>query len=318
MMLARVADTLYWLGRYLERAENVTRLLLVTSELSVEIEGLDDDVSQAEWDTLLLAVPHSETVKLDFSPASGLALPYLRSLLLDDENPVSVRYSLGRARENARGVREALTREVFLALNGAWRDLESLARQPLSGPGQGLEVVNRVHREILTTLGAMEHTLSRDEAWTFLKLGEVIERTSRTALVLRAKLPQLSEHAAADLPLVYARWRGLLRCVASLENFRREHGGVVAPDLVLRFLLSDRHAPRSLFCGVARMKTYLAQLPFAAQRQGGMQIVGRLLARIEYDDEEILKQPELQPFLGEAVSALSAAHEAITREYFIT
>jgi uncharacterized alpha-E superfamily protein len=229
-----------------------------------------------------------------------------------------VRFSLGRARENARGVREALTREVFLSLNGAWRDLEALGRQPLAGPGEGLEVVNRVHRQILTTLGAMEHTLSRDEAWTFLKLGETIERTSRTALVLRAKLPQLGDQAAADLPLVYARWRGLLRCAASLENFRRSHGAGLAPDQVLRFLLFDRHAPRSLFCGVARMKTYLSQLPHGAQRQGAIRIVGRLLARIEYDDDAILSKPELQPFLQEVVVGLSDAHDAVVREYFLT
>ena len=318
MMLARVADALYWTGRYLERAENVARLLLVTSEISVEIEGLDDEVSQAEWDSLLLAIPGAENLPRDFSPNTGLALPYLKALLLDEANPVSVRWSLARARENARSVREALTRETFLTLNTAWRDLETLARQPLASPGEGFEAVGRVHGDILGVLGAMEHTLSRDAAWTFLKLGEAMERTRRTALVLRAKLPQLSGGQGRDLPLVYARWRSLLRSVSSLENFRRQHGARLDPEQVIRFLLFDRHAPRSIYCGLARMKNYLAQLPQREQAEGAARIVGRLLARVEYDDAQILEKPDLTPFLGEVLARLYAADEAIARQYFFT
>ena len=109
-MLSRVAESLYWIGRYLERAENVNRLLLVTTEVAVEIEGLDDSLAQAQWDELLVAVGSNPDPGLMFSPELGLALPYLKWLLLDDENPVSVRKSLGLARENARGAREAITR----------------------------------------------------------------------------------------------------------------------------------------------------------------------------------------------------------------
>jgi len=318
VMLARVADALYWIGRYLERAENVARLVLVTSEISVEIEGLDDDVSQAEWDSLAVAVPGAQNIPRDFSPATGLALPYLEALLLDEANPVSVRCSLARARENARGVREALTREVFLTLNEAWRDLERLAREPLASPGEGFQALTRVHGDILAVLGAMEHTLSRDAGWTFLKLGEALERTRRTALVLRAKLPQLGGVARTDLPLVYARWRSLLRSVASLENFRREHGARLDPQQVVRFLLFDRHAPRSIFCGMARMKNYLAQLPQRRNGDGAARIVGRLLARIEFDDAQILEKPDLTPFLDEVVARLADADAAIAREFFFT
>ena len=90
-MLSRVAESLYWIGRYLERAENVNRLLLVTTEVAVEIEGLDDSLAQTQWDELLTAVGSSPDPDLHFSPESGLALPYVHWLLLDDDNPVSVR-----------------------------------------------------------------------------------------------------------------------------------------------------------------------------------------------------------------------------------
>ncbi len=318
MMLARVADALYWMGRYLERAENVTRLLLVTSELSVELEGLDETLAQTEWDTLLGAVPGSERARLDFSPAAGLSVPYVGALLLDDANPVSVRHSLGMGRENARAIREALTREVFQHLNEAWRALESHGRRRPRDPAAALDVVNRTHEALLTILGAIEHTLSRDQGWTFMKLGEALERTLRTALVLHAKLPDLTtKEGEADLPLVYARWRGLLRSVASLENFRRAHGAGLEPDDVVRFLLFDPVSPRSVRCGVRRMKGYLDQLPGGTQVSRADRILGRLGATLEYDDEQILAA-EVLPFLDRVAVSLAETHEALERQYFLT
>ncbi len=317
MMLARVADALYWLGRYLERAENVTRLLHVTSELTVELEGLDETLAQTEWDTLLAAIPGAERARLDFSPAAGLSVPYVGALLLDDANLVSVRHSLGMARENARAIREVLTREVFQQLNEAWRELERHGRRPPRDPAAALDIVNQTQQAILTTLGAIEHTLSRDQGWTFMKLGEALERTLRTGLVLRAKLPALREKEA-DPPLVYARWRSLLRGVASLENFRRVHGAGLEPDRVLHFLLFDPVAPRSVRCGVTRMKGYLDQLPEASEVSRADRILGRLLAALRYEDQEILAAPDPLPFLDRLISALGETHEAVARQYFLS
>ena len=92
-MLSRVAHSLYWIGRYLERAENLSRLLLVTSEVSVEIEGLDDKLAQCQWDELLASVSSAGDPGLDFSRESGLLLPYFQWLFLDEANPISVRAS---------------------------------------------------------------------------------------------------------------------------------------------------------------------------------------------------------------------------------
>ncbi len=222
------------------------------------------------------------------------------------------------ARENARAIREALTREVFQYLNEAWRDLQGHGRRRPRDPAAALDVVNRTHEALLTTLGAIEHTLSRDQGWTFMKLGEAHERTLRTALVLRAKLPGLTmEEGKAALPLVYARWRGLLRSVASLENYRRAYGAALEPDHVVRFLLFDPVSPRSVRCGVRRMKSYLDQLPGGAQVSRADRILGRLAAKLEYDDEQILATDVL-PFLDRVTVSLAETHEAVERQYFLT
>ena len=316
-MLSRVAESLYWLGRYVERAENVSRLLTVTTELSVELEGLDDELAQAQWDELLVAVSGKPAKPLEFSPESGLALPYIRWLLLDDDNPVSVRHSLSRARDNARSVREALTREVFLDLNEAFRDLERLGRRLPPDPVRAAVEVSGTHRDIRRVLGSMELTLSRDLGWTFLKMGEAVERAQRTLTVLRARVPSLGAPPdERELPLFYARWRSLLRSLASLENYRSAHGGSLDPDSVLRFLLFETSAPRSVSCGITRLAAYLDRLPRADADGSARRIVGRIDATLRYDGDERLAKEGPVAFCERLGEQLADAHGEIARLYF--
>jgi uncharacterized alpha-E superfamily protein len=304
------------MGRYIERGENVTRLLAVTSDFAIEFGGLDEALARTEWNDLVSSLPGSVMPDIDFSPERGLTVPYVNAMLLDDANPLSVRHSLGRARENARSIREALTQEVFSNLNEAFRSLEDHSRKGIVDPAISAEVVAKTHRAILTTLGAIEHTLSRDQGWTFMKFGEALERTLRTLMILRAKLPQLRTSAGSlDLPIFYARWRCLLRSVGSLENFRRQHGAGLDPDEVVRFLLFDPHTPRSIHCGLTRVKAYLEQLPDGRHSKAA-RIAGRLVATITYEDDRILAKPDLADFCDETTLALGAIHEAVESQYF--
>jgi uncharacterized alpha-E superfamily protein len=305
------------MGRYVERAENVTRMLMVTSEVSVDFEGMDAKLAQAEWDELARALPGSEVSREGFTSEDGVGAPCIHSFLLSQENPMSVLNSLGRARENARAVREALTREVFLNLNEAYRSLDERRRRPTRDPVATLDAVSDTHRAILTALGAMEHTLTRDQGWTFLKLGEAMERTLRTLEVLRVKLPGLRDtESEVDLPLYYARWRALLRSIASLENFRRVHGASLDARAVVHFLLFDPSTPRSVRCGVIRMKNYLDQLPSGGGMSEAQRIVGKALATVSYEDDRIMSSPDLGYACEELIQELGALHVALDRHYF--
>jgi len=315
-VLSRVAESLYWIGRYLERAENVTRLLMVTTEVAVEIEGIDDELAQAQWDELLAAVGADGGPPLQFSQEAGLALPYVRWLLLDEDNPVSVRKSLAQARERARTVREALTLEVFLDLNESHRELDRLHDEIPGDPVRALDEVSRTHRAIRTILGAIEHTLSRDEGWNFMKLGEAFERTQRTLWVLGTRLPGLESLRRRDLPLFYGLWRALLRSTASLENYRTLHGAHLDPDAVLRFLLFERTAPRSVRCGVLRIGQYLERLPAGPDSDEARRIVGRLDASLRYDADEILAEQGAVSFCSDTSQSIAEAHDAVGRGFF--
>lgn len=316
-MLSRVAESLYWMGRYVERAENVSRLLMVTAELAVELEGLDDALAQAQWDELLAAVAASPEAPLEFSPEGGLALPYVRWLLLDEQNPMSVRHSLGRARDNARSVREALTREVFLDLNESHRNLDRLARRLPRDPVRAVTEVTGTHRDVRRVLGSMELTLSRDLGWTFLKMGEAIERAQRTLTVLGTRLPTLGTVAGeGELPVFYARWRALLRSVASLENYRSVHGASLEPGRVLRFLLFELAAPRSVACGVSRLAAYLERLPRPDAGGAARRIIGRMDAALRWDGEERLAKEGAVCLCEQLGGELASAHDEIARVYF--
>ncbi len=314
-MLSRVADALYWMGRYLERSENLTRLLLVAEELSTEVLGLDEDLASAEWHDLQRIFPGPEIRQA--GPSPFFAAAHLAAYSLDLRHPYSLACSLRKARENARAVREALTVEVFVALNDTWRDLEGYRpRGSLDAP-TFREALLRAQRGILATVGAIDHTLTRDQGWLFLSLGTAMERVYRTATVLRAKLPAiLTPEPKLDLPLVYTRWRALLRGLSSLENHRQAFGARIEPGETLRFLLFATDAPRSLRYGAAAVKGHLERLAEGGPLSPAGRIIGRLHADLAYRDEAVTAETDPVPLLDQVLAELIRAHDALSVQFF--
>jgi uncharacterized alpha-E superfamily protein len=316
-MLSRVADALYWMGRYLERAENVTRLLLVTEDTASEVLGLDEDLALAEWQELLRIFPGPELSRDPDRPPPFLAFTYLQRLAFEPRHPYSIHVSLKKARDNARAVREALTLEVFVSLNDTWRDLEAYTHRPSLDAPMFRDALSRIHRGILSTVGAIEHTLTRDQGWLFLKMGESLERVLRTATVLRVKLPPLqAPEPKLDLPLFDSRWRALLRGLSSLENYRHARGARVEPADVLGFLLFAGEAPRSLRYGTAAVKGYLDRLTEGTGPTSAARIIGRLHAELVYRDEETYRREDAEAFLDHVLAELARTHDALSAQFF--
>ena len=318
MILSRVADGLYWMGRYLERAENATRLLLVTEELSTEVLGLEEGLARCEWEHLRVIFPGFPEAE----PArglSGLAAATLLGLSVEPENRYSVLHSLKKARDNARSVREALTLEVFINLNETYRELEGQPRRRLVDPASFRSAMQSTHRGILSTVGAIEHTLTRDAGWLFLKLGESFERVFRTAMILRTKLPALvAAEPKIDLPLFYSQWRSLLRGLSSLENYRTVVGARLEPIDVLQFLLFDPQSPRSVRYGVSAVKEYLDRISSASDLSLPVRIVGKLAAELSYQGHDLIREGQSLSFLDHVLTELGRAHDAVSAGYFGT
>ena len=300
------------MGRYLERAENANRHLMVASEFAVELEGINDVVALREWQSLVASMP---SAGIDGAPETPrAALQYMSWFLVDRENSLSVISSLGKARENARTVSETLTLEITTSLNEAYRELVNIKKSSVSDMGLAQDLLQRTHNSVLTTLGAIEHTLTRGEGWNHMKLGEAIERTQRTLFVLRTRLPSLENwEGEVDSPLHFASWRSLLRSVASLENYRQEYGPRFVHDQVVRFILFHDTAPRAVRCGIKRMHSYLEGMPEAGPGiHESRRRLGKLLAQLEFDQDEIMHPAALMPFVDQTLSVLYDVHESIT------
>jgi uncharacterized alpha-E superfamily protein len=165
----------------------------------------------------------------------------------------------------------------------------------------------------------MENTLTRDETWLFLKLGEALERVYRTTLTLRVKLPALlAAEPRTDLPLYHTQWRTLLRALSSLENYRRVYGARLEPELVIAFLLFDPNTPRSLRHGAAALKECLEAIAGPGGLTPPGRLVGRLHADLCYDDEELIRRADFAGLLDHVAAELGKTHDALTTQYFVT
>ena len=317
MLLSRVANSVYWIGRYVERAENVNRHVLVAGEFAVELEGIHEEIAVQEWESLVASLPRTGVNQpglphLVIAPEA--VLQYMVSFLVDRENLFAVVASLGKARENARTVAETITVEVTTNLNEAFRRLSAHRPNTIKDLGVAQDIASRTHNSILTTLGAIEHTLSRDESWSYMKMGEAIERTQRTVLVLRTRLPNLLNYRDdSEDPLYYASWRSVLRTLSSLENYRQENGPRFTPDQVVRFLLFHPSTPRSVYCGVRRMAGYLnGMADSGSATKDAKRRLGKLAAKLEFDQEEIMGNGKTLDFLDDVLSELYHVHEAVS------
>ena len=319
MILSRVADALYWMARYLERAENITRLLLVTEEMASEVVGLDEDLARAEWTELRTLFPGPDGGGEPPRHLGALGQAALYDLSIAPNHPYSIFFSLKKARDNARTVREALTIEVFVNLNETYRELEGYTRRHVTDVPAFRSALGVTQRGILSTAGAIEQTLARDPGWLFLKLGESLERVFRTTVVLRVKLPALlSAEPKVDLPLFLSRWRGLLRGLSSLENYRKVHGARMEPADALEFLLFDPHSPRSLRYGTAAVKDLLERISGSSGLSLPARVMGKLAADLAYEGRDVLRDGQSLAFLDHVLGELARVHDPVSTAYFGT
>ena len=225
-MLSRIAEALYWMGRYLERADDTSRLLDVHVHRMLAEMG-DESIGP----TLLSAMG----LDADLLPESGVDLWQATELLAyDPDNPSSVAGSLRLARENARGLRETLATEIWVALNRTYHDLDSnvLAARSL-GPAMFFQWV----RDRVALIGGLIDTLLlHDDGWRFLTIGRCLERVDMTARMIGAVPPDADER----------QWSGVLVSCGAQDAFLRTHGGTMDASQVLSLLLVDEDFPRSV------------------------------------------------------------------------
>lgn len=299
-MLSRIAEALYWIGRYSERADATARILDVHLQ-----RGLDEpDVGQASVMASLLASMGAQPPEGEATAADVLDL-----LAYDIESPHSIAAALRYARENARGAREIISAEVWEALNVTWHGIaERRTAAAVLGPHVFFKYVRE--RTAMAT-GLVSTTMVRDDGWRFLTLGASLERIDMTARMLST--PALAEGRQAALI-------GLLRSVGGSDTFVRVYQGAVTSANVAEFLLCDRLFPRSVAFALTAAEHRLRELdPGAEDRLGvsndARRAVGRMHAALEFrSSDEIMSD---LPGLVESLQRLaSRASDEVTKRYF--
>lgn len=310
-MLSRTADSLYWVGRYVERADFLARILDSTLRLSA-VPTHDGDANAA-WRTAL----DSAGVGGAFA-ASGRQVSEMAArefIAFNDENPSSIVNCITRARTNARSVRTALTVELWEAINGAWNALDEQGRP--ARRAEFAEFLGWVKSVTLLVEGAASRSMLRNDAYWFLRLGAALERADNTARLLDVKYHLLlPEGEPVGGQLDYFQWTTLLRQVSALTAYRWVYRDSVKPWLVADLLVLNRQMPRSLASCQASIVEYLERLAADYGRRGPAQrIASARLGRLEEASMDVIFQSGLHEYIDDFLAENARLSQAVTEQY---
>jgi len=310
-MLSRVADSLYWINRYVERAENISRFVEVSQAMA-----LDCPPGSAEpWLPLIDASGDRELFDTLFPGATPENV--IQFLVREPENPSCVVNCLASARENARQIRDVITTEMWEQINGFYWALQE--QEYWQQPPQ--EQLREIRRACQLFYGITDATLSRDLSWQFSRLGRLLERADKTTRILDVKyFLLLPSTEAVGGVLDELQWIALLRTAGAYQMFRQSQQKAIAPDAVAAFLLLDPIFPRSVRYCLGRIRDSLQIV--RGQRVPGPPddlecLIGLVLARWSYTRIEELINNGLHEAIDHLQQDLNKLHTLIEQRYFI-
>jgi len=309
-MLSRVADSLYWMSRYMERAEHTTRLLDVNLNLMLDESSRSAD---HRWKRMLYALGSPAGVEW-----SGDPYALTDRLSFDTEVPASILSCIIAARENSRHVREQISTEQWHRLNTLYLQVTrpEARRVDRSEPSDFLQqVMEAVHQ----FQGVSDSTMSHGEGWQFIQVGRYTERASATALLLEAyhdDLWMVQEHIPEGTE--YLEWMGLLRSATAFEAYCKVYTADVTPDRVLEFLLLDEDFPHSVRFSIDTLQCALEAIQDEAGKSRAeplRRLSGRLQASLHYASVEEILRGDVVAYLREIQMQCRSIHRKMYELY---
>ncbi len=317
MMLSRLAENIYWAGRYLERAEDTARLVRVHTELFLD---LPRSVSMG-W-TPLLAVTGSAEAYADHLEQSERAdavapeLHIVSFLTTDRSNASSVLSSVQAARDNLRSVRAMIPRAGWEQVNrlNLWaQDTQAMAAPRRSRTEWTEQLVHRAQ----TINGLLDSTMSHDQAYAFLLLGRFVERADMTTRVLDVQAQTLLDDPSVRGAYADVTWMSVLRSVSAMQMYRRVARAGVSGSRALNFLLTDAEFPRSVCHGLDVIERQLARLPHAEGTAEAVQATRDRIAEAQLGaDLKAMAPEDLHTFMDDLQGMLAAIHTVVSQTWF--
>jgi uncharacterized alpha-E superfamily protein len=312
-MLARTADCLFWLARYVERAENVARTLLVTHRMASMARSLGDPGN--EWHSTLVAAGCEAGYRQKHGEVTQEAV--IDYLVRDLDNPSSILSCLETSRRNARAVRTALTVDMWEALNETWLGLRARWNPDVS-PDRLVPFLEWVKQRSLLFSGAYANTMLRNDAFYFTHLGTFLERADNTARILDVKYHVLLPHKEpVGGALDYYHWQSILRAVSALRSYHWVYHERLQPWLVAELLILRPEMPRSLmacFTQVSRQLDLIADA-YGGRRGECHRLAGALHARLRYGQIDTIFQTGLHEFLTDVIDQTAVLGRDISAFY---
>jgi uncharacterized alpha-E superfamily protein len=319
-MLSRVAESLFWMSRYIERAENVARLLDIGLylELDAGVQPGQGDSSPVEMALNILACRDG----FSSSHPAPERTAVLEFLTFDRRNPQSILSMIGRARENARGTQESIGVDAWRQVNRLYLYLLSARakRRFLSSPST---FYTAIKESCILFDGLIENTLPRDEVYHFLQLGRYLERVDIMGRILHAKCQtSLGSEAAIGMEsgLELVHWTGLLRSCSAYGAYLRTERDRVDPVGVIRFLVLEHDFPRAVRFCVARCRESLREIAGGDEDEVATEaerLLGRLESELRYIDVAEILNRGLLPFLNGIQTTCRRVGEEIRQTFFL-
>ncbi|RZQ65143.1 alpha-E domain-containing protein [Amycolatopsis suaedae] len=300
-MLARNAESLYWIGRYVERADDTARILNVSVHQLLEDASVDPDQASRQL-LAVLGIPPQAGVELDVWKLTEL-VAYAK------ENASSIVGSITAARENTRGAREVVSTEMWECLNATWNavpDRQRYARR--AGPHSFLSFIEE---RAAMFAGLADSTMSRDDGWLFLVLGRSVERAD---MVVRLLLSRVQDKASSP------GWITVLRSAGAQDTYLRTYRGALDAGRVVQFLLRDTLFPRSVFHALRQAESCLDQLARGTHGRGNekaeaLRLLGRARSELEFLRPADLLE-DLPKRLRGLQTTIRETGEAVSVQYF--
>jgi uncharacterized alpha-E superfamily protein len=311
-MLSRTADNLYWLARYVERAEYLARILEATQRLTAL--PLDYVGTTNEWESAVATAGCAGAFYALYDEANEENVTEF--LAFSTSNPSSIRSCFQVARTNARAVRTALTMEMWDSINGTWLELKRYGNGPTSRE-EFSRFLRWVQESSLRFDGSAYRTMLRNDAYWFTRLGIYLERADNTARILDVKYHLLlPEQEQVGGPLDYFQWAAILRSVSALTSYHWVYRESLKPWLIADLLILKDEMPRSLASCYENIVRYLDEIARTYGRQGPAQRLARgIRTRLQNSRMDGIFQGGLHEFIQEFIADNNRIGQTITQQY---
>ncbi|AUM12849.1 alpha-E domain-containing protein [Ketobacter alkanivorans] len=308
-MLARVAETLYWMARYMERAENMARLINVNANLILDIPKR----TVLGWEPLIdITGTRDIYVKRNDNFEERSVMKYLIS---DPESPVSIANSLKWARENARTVRDVIPREAWEQINALNHYAKDQLNVAMSKRGR-FSYLNEVILRNQTIVGLLSGTVNRDQGYLFIRMGRNIERSDMTSRIIDVRSANLLTEESMELrPFENIQWMSVLKSLTAYQMYRQAMQARIRRSDVVKFLFQSQRFPRSILFCVQQMERCVQELPDYENTLRRIHQAKRLIQGAEL---QAYDQVMLHDFIDHIQIEMNHIHEALNEQYFLT